>query len=371
MKNFINIILQLTIIICLAFMVYFAYTMLGGPKDTTAAIEHKKNEIEYAKSLNLYLWGNHITKKAISRFESKYGIKLNVHYFENEDELLSSIISSPGQADVCIATGASVKELIAMKLLAEIDQSEISNFNNLDKKFTNQKYDPGNKYSVPYIWGTTGLVINKKHIESPSPDWNVLFDQKYTGHIALIKNPRECISIPLLIRKYNLNTKNITELNEAADLLLSLKKMDVKIMGETDIIKGIQDESIWAAATYSGLIFEQVENNPDIDYILPTEGYSLWIDNMCIPKSSNKKNTAMLFIEHILDPKISSEISSTLFAANPNKAAAKHTDSSILNNKYLYPPSHALDKGESFGYEFSSQETNRIINKTWHYLLSK
>ena len=366
-----------TFIASLIIIVVIGFVVFSNPatkiKSGVAAIsqEQKEGDIEYAKPINLYIWDEYITDKAISRFKSKYGIDVNLHYFEDENEILSILLSTPIKVDVCVVSGAMLKELRGMKLLAPLDHSTLSNIGNLDEKFLNPTYDPGNRYSIPYMWGTTGLVINRKYIKTNNPDWTVLFEKQYADHIAFISNPYECFSIPLLIKGYNLNTQNLNEIKEAAEILNKTKNTGVKILGEVDIAEGIRDETIWAAATYSGLVTEQVENNPDVEFIHPNQGYNLWVDNLCIPRSSSKKETAQLFINHILDPKISSEITNTLYAANTNAAAKKYINQDILNNRYLYPPASVQEKAQSFGYQYSNQNVNKIINKTWHNLTSE
>ncbi len=351
--------------------IYYFYIKLGGPKSISAdSIATVKTEAvkKVSDRLNILFWEEYLSDSAITGFEKQYGVHVNIEYFDDEDVLLSTIMSYSGKYDICVASGMYIAKMSAMKLLAEIDLDNLPDLKNINPKFIDPAYDRGNKYSIPYMWGTTGLVINKKYVKEDNPDWNVLFNPDYAGHIAMINDQWECFAVPLKCLGSSLNTDDFSTLEKASAILIQQKELGVQYLGELEITEQILSGELWAALTYSGIITGETYSMDEIDFLLPEQGYSIWVDNLCIPVDSPHKHTAELFINYILDAKVSAEIANTYYLANANKAAAEYTLHDIITDERVYPSDEVLDKGESFSYDQSCIDVQKLFNRTWQML---
>ncbi|MBN2063717.1 MAG: spermidine/putrescine ABC transporter substrate-binding protein [Sedimentisphaerales bacterium] len=349
---------------------YYSYINMGGPEVASASFTESQEAaiVSEVKEITMFIWEDYISDKALADFDSKYGITVNVEYYEDEETMLAGVMSDPGKYDLIIASGLYVANMAKMKLLSRIDHGIVTNLLNINNKFLNPPYDRNHDYSVPYMWGTTGLVINTKYIKEDNPGWEVLFDEQYAGRLAMINDPMECMAVALVINGYSINSNDPAELGQAAEMLINHKAMNYQFLSEMDITEKMLNEEIWAALTYGGEIIQETEGMDEFVYIIPEAGYSVWVDNMCIPASSEHKEVANMLINHILDAQVSAEIASSLLLANTNLAAAKYTDAKVMSDKRLYPSALLLRKGQAFSCDEFSLEKQQIYNKTWQTL---
>ena len=314
--------------------------------------------------LNVYNWEDYFGETTIEDFENEFGVKVNLATFENEDEMLSAIQSNPRQYDVTVASDILVKEMINMKLLTQLNIENISNFKNIGSEFKNPSYDPGNKYSVTYLWSTSGLAINRKYIKEIEPSWSILWNPEYKGKISMLNNMQDVLGSALFYLGHSGNSINPTELEEAKNLLLKQKPL---LRGYEDTITIRDDlisEKLWAGHIYSGDGAFAAAENENIEYIIPQEGAFITLDNLVVPIGAQHKYTAEVFINFILRPDVSAKLVNYLWYANTNEAAREFTDPAILQNASIYPSEEVKKNLEFSGY-FGGVEALALYNQIW------
>ncbi|MBU1086535.1 MAG: spermidine/putrescine ABC transporter substrate-binding protein [Candidatus Omnitrophica bacterium] len=321
-----------------------------------------------SKELNVFNWEDYFGKTTLSDFEKKYGVKINLETYKDEDEMLSAVQSNSGKYDIIVASGACIRELKEMRLLAELDLTNIPNLKNIERKYRNPNYDNKNKFSIPYLWGTTGLAYNSKYIKQEVTSWNLLLDPELKGKIAMLNNIDEVFAVGLASLGYSPNESSTEKLNQAGKLLLKQKELLAGYMDPITIRSKLVSGELWAANIYSGEAMFAKEQNSALKYIIPKEGAYIWVDTLAVPRDSKNKYTAEVFINYVLDPKVSAKIVNYLWYANCNIAASQYTLKEILENKSLYPAPEVLDKCEFIKVEGDAGELRdhqKIRNKFW------
>lgn len=331
-------------------------------------------EKKLSKVLNVYNWEDYFSETTLEDFSKKFGVKVNLETFEDEEELVSNLQSHPDKYDIIITSGDSIRELAEMRLLAEIDLSNISNLKNIERKFLNPNYDPGHRHSVPYLWGTTGIAVNRTFIKDEIDSWSILWNPKYKGKMCMLNNPEEAIGAALKYLGYSLNTNDPSELESARKKLLEQSPLVTGYLDPITIRDRLISNELWAAQIYSGEGMFAVDRNESLEYVIPKEGASIWVDCIAISRDAKHKYTAEVFINHILDPKVSAKIANYLWYANCNKAARPYTEKKILNSPSLYPSDETLKKCEFFqptGTAGEEKRSRQIFNKIWSELQLK
>ncbi len=324
--------------------------------------------------LNVFNWEDYLGKTTIKDFERFYGVKVNLEVYKNEEEMLSAVQSDPAKYDIVFISGSLVKEMKALRLLAPVNLGNISGFANIDPMFRNPLYDPGNRYSIPYLWGTTGIAVNRKYVKGMVDSWSILWDRKYRGKVAMLKDMDEVVATALKLKGYSINTNDPAQLEEARQLLLKQRPV---VSGYRDCIQNRDDlisGKVWIAHEFSGEASYAADKNKNIKYVIPKEGAPIWVDNMCIPRDARNKQTAELFINYILDPKVSAKIADHLWYANCNKAAAKYTLKEVLEDPAVYPPAGTLRRCEFFrdtGTDLEIGRGNALRNRIWSELMAR
>ncbi|WP_051624151.1 polyamine ABC transporter substrate-binding protein [Clostridium akagii] len=297
-------------------------------------------------TLNLFNWTEYLPKTVISEFEKKYDIKVNYTTYSSNEEMLAKIQAGGGQYDIAVASDYMVDIMKKQNLLETLDMSSIPNIKNIGSQFKNLSFDPGNKYTVPYLWGDAVIVVNtKKFPDANITSYNDIWDSKYKNSIVALNDERALIGIALKKLGYSMNEKDPAKLNKAQDELTKLRP-NIKIFDsdspKTSLINGEASIGyVWGAEAY---LAEQ--QNKDLKTFFPKEGMYLWQDNFVIPKDAKDKKNAQLFINFILDPKVSAEISKAYPYANPNVAAQKLINQATLGNTTVYPTEEDQKIGE-------------------------
>jgi spermidine/putrescine transport system substrate-binding protein len=329
--------------------------------------QNKNNEVV----LKVYNWEDYFDKDIIKGFEESTGIKVDLETFDNEEQMFSEIQSHLENYDVIIVSSDILSQMIEMRLLSELDLAEIPNLRNIDKRFVGRKYDPGNKYSVPYMWGITGLVVNREFIKENIDSWQSLWDVKYKGKVALLSDSDEIMNVGLLAQGFSLNSTDSAQLELAANKLLAQGKLVSGYFDIKTLVKKASDGEIWLAQAYNGDVMFAAQENKALEFIVPKEGSVLWVDNFVISRDVKNKKQAMMFINYMLDAKVSAMNANYLWYANCNIAAAPFTSKEIINSPVLYPPQEIFERCKLFSPEGGEKEkTQRIklINKLWSRL---
>jgi spermidine/putrescine-binding protein len=296
--------------------------------------------------LHLYNWEDYLGETTLADFERETGIQTKLETYPDEDVMLSSIQSDPSRYDLFVASGDLAREMIQAKLVAPLEARSLSNWGNLAERFQNLPYDPGNRYAVPYMWGTTGLAVNRKRVKEQTISWSLLWNPRYKGRIALLNNGHEVLGGALKYLGYPLNSANEAELARARDLLIRQQPLIVGYLDPETIKQKLISGEIWIAQAYSGDAAFAREENPEVDYVIPREGAAMWIDMFLIPRSAPHKAEALAFLDYVLRPEVSGKIANYLCYANPNEAARPYTDREILEDPAIYPPPEVIAKCE-------------------------
>lgn len=287
-------------------------------------------------------------QSVLDAFTAEFGVKVTYLTYELQTEAMANIQAGEPY-DVVVFDNDRIPGLVAEGLLAEIDYRHVPNYKNVSANFRDLAYDPGNKYSIPYSWGTTGLVVRTDLVTKLPQRWTDLWQPDYAGQVALRNENREGLAVALKALGYSINSEEPAQLEAALAKLLEARPpfilveetaeraMPLLLSGEAAILVG------WAEDALLG----RAENVP-ISYVLPEEGPMLWGDNFVIPANSPHKYTAERFINFLLRPEISAQIVNESYYAMPNEAAYPLIKPEIRNDPVIFPPAKALTKAEVF-----------------------
>ena len=257
-----------------------------------------------------------------------------------------------------------MEEPLTEDMLAELNYDNIPNFEKIDDRFKNLSYDPENKYTVPYTWGTLGIIYNTKMVDEPITSWDAMFDEKYAGQVLMINNSRDALGIALMDLGYSVNTDSEDELRAAYDLLAEAKKAGVYQAWVMDEVFDKMEAGEAAVATYyAGDYLTMLENNPDLGFYIPEEGTNTYVDAMCILKGAKNKENAEKFINFLCRPDIAVKNFEYITYATPNKAAKEMLDEEIQNNKAVFPDAKQLKNCEVCRY--LGDEADELYNSLW------
>jgi len=313
---------------------------LGG----ISCSKKEKGAGELSDNLYVYNWSYYISESAVPNFEKEFGVKVVYDNYSSNEELHAKLQAGATGYDLIFPSDYMVGMMSEQGLLEEFALTNIPNFKNIAEKFKNLPFDPGNKYSIPYLWGTTGIGVNTEKVEEEVDSWNILWNEKYKDRISMLDDMRGLANAALKILGYSINTTDPKQIEEAKQMLIKQKPL-VKVY-TSDIVDLLISGDVWLAQGYSGDVFQVTKENEAIKYVIPKEGSDIWVDNMCIPKGAKNKYTAEVFVNYLLRPEVSAEISNFTWYANPNEASHQFIKPEILNNPSIYPPQEVLDKCE-------------------------
>ncbi|MBC1936567.1 ABC transporter substrate-binding protein [Listeria grandensis] len=288
-------------------------------------------------TLTIYNWGDYIDPDLLKKFEKESGIKVIYQTFDSNEAMMTKIEQGGTTFDIAVPSDYAISKMREENLLIPLDKSKLPNKKYLNPRFMNLSFDEGNKYSMPYFWGTLGIIYNKKMIQDiPFTSWNDLWRPELKNQILLIDGAREVMGLGLNSLGYSLNSTNEAQLQEA---LMKLKEMtpNVKaIVGDEIKILMAGDEA-GVAVTFSGEAAEMLDQNENLEYVIPKEGSNLWFDNMVIPKTAKNVDGAHKFINFMLNPENAAQNAEYVGYATPNEAAVKLLPKEIASDARFYP----------------------------------
>ena len=324
--------------------------------------------------LYVYNWGEYIDEDVISMFEEETGIQVVYDLFETNEEMYPVIDAGAVKYDVVCPSDYMIQRMIENNMLAEINFDNVPNIEEIGQEYLDisKGFDPENKYSVPYCWGTMGILYNTKRIEElgvPAPaKWADLWDERLSGEILMQNSVRDAFTVALKMLGYSLNTTNEAELAEARDMLIAQKPLV-----QAYVIDQVRDKMIGGEAAvgviYSGeMLYIQeavAEQGADfsLEYVIPEEGTNYWIDSWVIPANAEHKENAEKWIDFMCRPDIAKKNFEYITYATPNKGAFDLLDEDIQNNKALFPDVTALPNCEILQYP--GDELNTVYNEMW------
>ena len=264
--------------------------------------------------------------------------------------------------DVIIPSDYMIGRLIQEDMLLELDFDNIPNYQYIDENFRNTAYDPENKYSVPYTWGTVGILYNTKYVdEADVTGWDLLWNEKYSGKTLMFGNSRDAFGIAQYKLGYDVNTTDEAALRHCAQELAKQKAvLQNYVMDE--IFATMENEEAWIAPYYAGDCLTMMENNPDLAFYLPeNEGFNLFIDAMCIPSCAQEKEAAETFINFLCEPEVAGRNMEWIGYGTPLTAAKEFMDPEVLEDSVTYPSDEVLKNGSSYAY--LPQEITRLVEE--------
>ena len=317
--------------------------------------------------LNVYNWGMNMadgtdgTMDLVAEFEKRYpNIDVRMSEYESNEVLYSKLKNGGISVDVIIPSDYMIHRMRNEGMLLELDFDNIPNFSYVDEQFKNPDYDPENKYSVPYTWGTVGILYNTKYVdEADVTGWELMWNEKYAGKILMIDNSRDAFGIAQYLLGYSVNTTDKAELQACADKLAQQRPLVQQYVMD-QIYATMENEEAYIAAYYAGDCMLMMEENEDLAFYLPEhQGFNLFTDAMCIPSCATEKEAAELFINFMCDPEISGANMDYICYASPISAAKDYMEEYLAESEIVYPDEELLSKGTS--YQFLSEETSRYV----------
>ena len=325
-----------------------------------------QNKTRNEKQVIVYNWGEYIDPEVITMFEEETGISVIYEEFETNEIMYPKIKSGAIAYDVVCPSDYMIERMVKEDLLAEINWDNVPNIKNIDPTYMDQSksFDPDNAYSVPYCFGTVGILYNKTMVDEPIDSWDVLWDPKYTDNILMQDSVRDAFSVALKRKGYSLNSTDVNELEEAtADLIKQ------KPLVQAYVIDQVRDKMIGNEAAigviYSGeAIYTQWENE-NLEYVIPKEGSNVWIDSWVIPKNAQNKENGEKFINFLCRPDIALMNFEYITYSTPNKEArALIEDEELRNSTIAFPTSDMLKDCETF--RFLGNDADAFYNELWN-----
>lgn len=330
-----------------------------------------KEDLSGTNQVIVYSWGEYLDPEVITLFEKETGINVVYEEFETNEIMYPKVQSGAIAYDVVCPSDYMIQRMIENDLLAELNFDNIPNVKNIGQEYFKQsrQFDSENKYSVPYCWGTVGILYNKTMVDEPIDSWSVLWDEKYIDNILMQDSVRDAFAVALKYKGHSLNSTDLDELEEAKELLIEQKSLV-----QAYVIDQVRDKMIGNEAAigviYSGeAIYTQLEN-PNLEYVIPKEGSNVWIDSWVIPKNAKHKENAEAFINFLCRPDIAKMNFDYITYSTPNTAARELIeDPAIRNSKIAFPDASELERCETF--QFLDDKNDAIYNKLWREIKSQ
>ena len=337
MKKFISALLVAALALSL-------FTGCGKKEDTT--------------TIYVYNWGQYIAEgdddsiDVIAEFEKKYpNIKVQYSTFDSNETMYAKLKNGGITVDVVIPSDYMIGRMRQEGMLQELNYDNIPNAQYIDDAYRGLSYDPEDKYSVPYTWGTVGIIYNTKYVdEADVTGWELLWNEKYADKILMFDNSRDAFGIAEYLLGYDVNTTDEAELKACADKLAEQKPVVQQYVMD-QIFDAMENEEAWIAPYYAGDYLTMVEENEDLAFYRPAhQGYNVFIDAMCIPTCAQEKEAAELFINFMCSPEISAANLDFIGYSVPASESKQYMDEEVVNDPVSYPDAEELRNATSFDY---------------------
>ncbi|WP_338752798.1 ABC transporter substrate-binding protein [Bacillus sp. FJAT-52991] len=324
-------------VLAIAFILMYIVSRLNASTGQTAG-----------NTLTVYNWGDYIDPDLITQFEKETGIKVIYETFDSNEAMMTKIEQGGTAYDIAIPSEYAIDKMKKNDLLIPVDHSQLPNLKNIDPRFMDLAFDEGNKYSIPYFWGTVGILYNKDLMDGKKiTAWNDLWDESYKNDVFLVDGAREVIGMGLNTLGYSLNDTNKEHLIEAKEKLDELTPNVKAIVGdEIQLLMSNNEAKI--GVVWSGTAADVMSENDSLEYVIPEEGSNLWFDNMVIPKTSKNVEAAHQFINFMLDPKVAAQNAEYVGYSTPNKKALEYMPEEVVNDKRFYPNAEMTERLEVY-----------------------
>ena len=360
-------------------VIVLALLAFGGEQEADVGEEAEEEEVSYVvmpenpvkmtgETISVYNWGDYIEPEVIDVFEAETGIRVIYETFETNEDMYAKIAMGGSSYDVIIPSDYMIERMIQEQLLQPINWENVPNVKNIDPRFTHESYDPAFAYSVPYTWGTMGVLYNKETVLEEPDSWNVLLDETYKMDMFMLNAPRDTMAIALVMAGYDLNSTEPEELQAAKELLIAQKPLVLAYVVDEVKDKMISGEAS-VALVWSGDATFCMSENEELGYVVPKEGSNIFYDSMCIPHNARNVSGAEKFIDFMCRADVAAANYNYVGYAIPNAAAievwgAEEYNASPVNN----PPQEALDKCQVFRY---LGDDTKLYDQIWTEIISE
>jgi len=299
-------------------------------------------------AVTIYNWGEYIDPELLNQFEEESGYRVVYETFDSNEAMMTKIEQGGTSYDIAVPSEYAIETMKENDLLLPIDHSKIPNLTNIDPYFLDLSFDPKNKYSIPYFWGTVGVVYNPALLDGQTfESWEALWDPSLKGQILLVDGSREVIGMGLNSLGYSLNSTDEDELQEALSKLNKLTPNVKAIIGD-EVTQLMVNEEAAVALTWSGQAADMMWENEELDFSIPQEGSNLWFDNMVIPKTAANVEGAHAFINFMLDAEVAAQNADYVGYSIPNAAAIELMDEEVTSDERFYPSEELRDNLEVY-----------------------
>ncbi|NLY72252.1 MAG: spermidine/putrescine ABC transporter substrate-binding protein [Tissierellia bacterium] len=288
------------------------------------------------EELNLYNWGDYIDTELLRKFEDETGIRVIYSNYNTNEDMYVKLKSGGTNYDLVIPSDYMIERLIKEDMLRKINWDNVPNRIYVDEDYLYHSYDPNQEYSIPFFWGTLGIIYNTNLVDEEVDSWGILFEEKYKRNIIMMDTSRDSLGVALSYLGYSMNSVDLKEMEEARDLLIKQYPLvyaylvdqtrDVMINGEAAL-----------GLIYSGDALDALSNNEDLAYVIPKEGSNLWFDSMVIPASSKNPENAEAFINFMLRPENAAQNSDYIYYSIPSSEGRALSDEEIRDSEVAYP----------------------------------
>lgn len=323
--------------------------------------------------LNVYNWGEYISDGSDNsininkEFEEITGIKVNYSTFASNEELYVKLKVGGIAYDIIIPSDYMIAKLIKENLIQKLNYKNIPSHTNIQPRFYREIYDPNGEYSIAYTWGVNGIIYNKKLVDENNIDWDILFNEKYAGKILMYYNPRDAFGVAQAYLNYSLNTTKESELRECARILKEQKPL-VQAYVMDEIYDKMEAEEAAIGVYYAGDSLTMIDNNTNLNFVIPSKGANLFVDALCIPSNAENIEAAELYINFLCEGEVALANIEYINYASPNNAAIAMMSEETKNNEIIYPKNEILDNCEV--YINLPEETNLLMEELWNEILS-
>ncbi|MDI9519725.1 MAG: spermidine/putrescine ABC transporter substrate-binding protein [Bacillota bacterium] len=299
--------------------------------------------------VNVYNWEDYIDEEVIALFEKETGIKVNYMRFTLNEDMMVQVRTSPTAFDVVFPSDYAIERMIAEDLIQPIDYSKVPNAGNILEWLMSPDYDKEHKFSIPYMWGTVGILYDTTKVAEPVDSWGALFDEQYKGEVFMLDSPRDALGVALKYLGYSVNSKDPVELKAATDLLIDQKNKGIVKAYQVDETKDkmVKGEAA-LAVVWSGDAQYAINLNPNLAYVVPKEGSNVWVDGMVIPKQAPNYDNALQFIDFLCRPDIAAMNTQYIEYSSPNAKAIELIGEEYTSNTNLNPSQETIDNCEFF-----------------------
>lgn len=320
-------------------------------------------QAEEEKILNVYAWSEYLPQESLEAFEDKYGIKVVYSTYDSNEAMYAKLKLLDGKGyDLVIPSTYFIAQMRDEGMLAEIDKTKLSNFNQIKKHLIGLEFDPDNEYSIPYLWGSSGIQVNKKYIDPAGiTSWADLARPEFAGRILMPDDMRDALGIALLALGYSSNTTNETEIKAAYEWLTALKP-NVRVFSSNNSTQPMAVEETWIGAIWNGEAYLAWEENDNLEFIYPKEGGIVWIDSFVIPAGAEHPENAHLFIDFMLNAENGALAVDEFRYSTASEAAQAVLPQEIRDSHIISPTSEDLKGSE---ITLNVGEANAIYEKYW------